>query len=196
MKQLETFFQSDVGKTRQRVFVVHGLGGIGKTQLCVEYVRTDQHDFSATFWLDRFSRDAQRQSMLNATQRLPSSSTSMLAETSAALQAPIYAHDIDGWVEHLSGWLSMPENTKWLLVSDNVDREWQSRRKDPEAYNFKDFMPSADHGNVLITTRLSCVQRPLASIYLQSVNYQLGREILESRAGKGLPSNYADHHIK
>ena len=54
MAQLEKFFGSDVDADRKRrkVFVVHGLGGMGKTQLCIEYIRRHKEDFTAVFWLD------------------------------------------------------------------------------------------------------------------------------------------------
>ncbi|KAK3613020.1 hypothetical protein LTR56_028114 [Elasticomyces elasticus] len=62
-EQLETFFQPKSESVRQKVFVVHGLGGIGKTQLCGEYVRRHKDYFTAIFWLDRSSKDALRQSL-------------------------------------------------------------------------------------------------------------------------------------
>jgi hypothetical protein len=83
-------------------------------------------------------------------------------------------------------------NTSWLLVLDNIDREWQgaSGRADPQAYDFKDYLPPADHGNVLVTTRLSRLQRPKASLRLGEVDNDVGREMLESRAGSELPGMY------
>ena len=50
MRQLEKFFQPCADKKRRKVFVVHGLGGMGKTQLCVEYARQHKEDFTALFW--------------------------------------------------------------------------------------------------------------------------------------------------
>lgn len=76
MMQLETFFQSKSDKIQRKVFVVRGLGGMGKTQLCVEYVRSHKNDFTAIFWLDGSSKDALRQSLANASARLPSALTS------------------------------------------------------------------------------------------------------------------------
>ena len=180
MTQLEMFFKPGPENARQKVFVVHGLGGIGKTQLCVEYARRHKDDFTAIFWLDGSSKDVLRQSLASAAARLPSGPASLARPLSQS------AHDLDGWIDVLQQWLSLESNNGWLLVLDNVDREWQAAHKDPQAYNFKDFLPSADHGNVLITTRLARLQRPKASLRLYEVNNDLGREILESRAGKKL----------
>jgi hypothetical protein len=189
MAQLEKFFggnDGDCDDRRRKVFVVHGLGGMGKTQLCVEYARQHKEDFTAVFWLDGSSKDALRQSLAaasaRATRRGPSS-TALLARD---------AHDVDEAITALHQWLSLEANTGWLLVLDNVDREWQgvSGRADPQAYDFKDYLPPVDYGNVLITTRLGRLQRAKASLRLGEVDNNVGREMLKSRAGSELPGMY------
>lgn len=184
MAQLEEFFQpcADVDGKRRKVFVVHGLGGMGKTQLCVEYVRQHKEDFTAIFWLDGSSKDALRQSLVNAAVRMVRNSPS-----SAGLPVPD-AQDVEGAIKGLHQWLSLEANTGWLLVLDNVDREWQGvgGRADPQAYDFKDFLPPADHGSVLITTRLGRLQRAKASLRMDAVSNNVGRQMLESRAGTTL----------
>jgi hypothetical protein len=183
MARLEGFFHSSSRDTRRKVFVVCGLGGMGKTQLCVEYVRRHKADFTAVFWLDGSSNDALKQSLAGAAARLPSGEV-LSAET--LLQS---GHGVEESIDILQQWLSLEANPSWLVVLDNVDREWQTAHRvaDPQAYNYKDFLPSADHGNVLITTRLARLQRPGASLRLSEVNNDLGREMLESRASRRLP---------
>ncbi|GAB7336824.1 hypothetical protein MBLNU13_g11329t2 [Cladosporium sp. NU13] len=188
MAQLEKFFGGNDGDgdgdhRRRKVFVIHGLGGMGKTQLCVEYIRQHKDDFTAVFWLDGSSKDALRQSLAAAATRLPREAPSLGGHSA------LDAHDVDGSTEALLQWLSLEANTGWLLVLDNIDREWQgaSGGADPQAYDFKDYLPSADHGNVLITTRLGRLQRANASLRLGEVDDNVGREMLESRAGRALP---------
>jgi hypothetical protein len=189
MAQLEKFFGGNDGDgddRRRKVFVVHGLGGMGKTQLCVEYARQHKEDFTAVFWLDGSSKDALRQSLAAASAR-----ATRRGPSSTALLAPD-AHDVDEAITALHQWLSLEANTGWLLVLDNVDREWQgvSGRADPQAYDFKDYLPPVDYGNVLITTRLGRLQRAKASLRLGEVDNNVGREMLESRAGRELPGMY------
>jgi hypothetical protein len=178
MKQLAAFFQHASEPARQRIFVVHGLGGMGKTQLCVDYVRKHQDQFSAVLWLDGSSKDALRQSLAQAALRIPAGRG----------VAPIHSQQARGEtqesIDSLLQWLSLPDNTLWLLVLDNVDRDWQAVPEDTQAYDFKKFLPLVDHGNILVTTRLSRIQIPKASIHLRDVDEQVGREILETRAGK------------
>jgi hypothetical protein len=189
MAQLEKFFGGNNGDgdgRRRKVFVVHGLGGMGKTQLCVEYARQHKEDFTAVFWLDGSSKDALRQSLAAASAR-----ATRQGPSSAALPAPD-AHGVDEAIAALHQWLSLEANTGWLLILDNIDREWQGAygRADPQAYDFKDYLPSADHGKVLITTRLGRLQRAKASLRLGAVCRDVGREMLESRAGRELPGAY------
>ena len=188
MAQLEKFFGNDGGGgiRRRKVIVVHGLGGMGKTQLCVEYARQHRENFTAIFWLDGSSKDALRHSLAAASARATRQGRPLMT-----LPGPD-AHGVDDAIAALLQWLSLDANTGWLLVLDNADREWQgaSGRTDPQAYDFKDYLPAADHGNVLITTRLGRLQRAKASLRLGEVDGDVGREMLESRVGRELLGMY------
>jgi hypothetical protein len=164
LKQLETFFQSVNKTSRQRVFVVHGMGGIGKTQLCVEYVRKHKADFSAIFWLDGSSKDALRQSFASAIARLTSEATHEEVRLSQG------SEDVDESFNAFTSWLSSSGNSSWLIVIDNIDLDWQVEGADLQAYDYRNYLPHADHGNVLITTRLARLQIPGASLYLHEVS--------------------------
>ena len=186
MKQLREFFQQSSQSSRRKIFVVHGLGGMGKTQLCVEFVRKHKDLFSAVLWLDGSSKDALRQSLGEAALRLPHE------HATTTSRPPQTAANVQELVDNLLQWLSLPDNSRWLLVFDNVDREWQSLQQDAQSYNFQDFLPTADHGSVLVTTRLARLQKPKAHLHLHVVDEQLGREILETRAGKKLSGTWTE----
>ncbi|KAK3614910.1 hypothetical protein LTR22_027630 [Elasticomyces elasticus] len=181
MAQLEAFLNCPQEKSRRRVYLVHGLGGMGKTQLCVEYVRTHHDNFTAVLWLDGSSRDALRQSLASAAQRLP------VDQGMVPPQPHLQAHDIDESIDKLWRWLSKKENTGWPLIFDNVDRDWQTGKGDAQAYNPTEFFPSADHGAVSITSRLTRLQGPQSSLHLRQADQELGKSNLETRARKGLP---------
>lgn len=38
--------------------VLHGLGGIGKTQLAIEYIRRHKEKYTAIFWLNANDQDS------------------------------------------------------------------------------------------------------------------------------------------
>ncbi|KAK3073438.1 hypothetical protein LTR53_005016 [Teratosphaeriaceae sp. CCFEE 6253] len=143
--------------------------------------RAGSRGYGAIFWIKGSSKDSLRQSLSNAVSRLPSSH----ANTPTLSQAG--AQDVDANIARIRHWLSIKENTMWLLVFDNVDRDWQagsSQEEDTQAYDPRDFFPDADHGNMLITTRLARLQRPKASLHLQQADGDLGVRILRTCAGK------------
>ncbi len=50
------------GDSSRRVTVLYGLGGIGKTQLTVAYVKRYRHNYTAVFWLNIKDIDSLKQS--------------------------------------------------------------------------------------------------------------------------------------
>lgn len=137
-------------KRRRKVVVLHGLGGIGKTQLSIEFARRHQLRFSAVIWLNGRSEDRLRQSITTVASRIPKG---QIPESSRrhSLQNTT---DIDTVIKNVLALLSAPENNTWLVVFDNVDQDYRDLQHTPDAYDVKRYIPSADHGSVLITTRL------------------------------------------
>jgi hypothetical protein len=184
MQRLTEFF-APPQKQQQRVFVVYGTGGMGKTQLCAEFAKTSAERFSAVFWLDGSSRDALQRSMANAGTR-----------SSTRTQQATAKMDIAQLGDDFRQWLSLLGNTDWLIVIDNVDRDWQGRTEDDQAYDYHEFLPHTNHGNVLITTRLRRLQRPNGSLHLDVADDELAKRMLEKRVNSAVPSTYEWRHHK
>jgi hypothetical protein len=182
MQRLEEFFFPQQAHSRRKMFVVHGLGGIGKTQLCIEFVRRYQEKYSAVFWLDGSSEDALQRSFIDVVARLPATEVP-LALIQAAEQASPNQHLL---VQGVLDWLSLPSNRKWLLIVDNVDRDHTAKVKDSLAYDVKQYLPAADHGNMLVTSRLSTLAVPRNSLRLTGVNRDQARAILEATGGEAI----------
>ncbi|KAK4969787.1 hypothetical protein LTR66_011682 [Elasticomyces elasticus] len=182
LQRLEDYFHPKTpGPTRRKVFVTHGLGGIGKTQLAIEFARTHHSRYSAVFWLDGSSKDRLEQFFVEAAYRLPLDQVT--ADIAEALKQSKDI-DVDIVVEGVLRWMSLPSNQHWLLVIDNVDRDHLSKDKDPQAYDVKEFFPLADHGSILITSRLASLQRYGESVKVDSVNDKQAKAILENNADK------------
>jgi Tfp pilus assembly protein PilF len=108
---------------------VHGLGGVGKTLLAVEFAYQYAADYAAVLWLS-----AQEPTVLAAA----------FADLARELGLP-EADEPDQGVRTAAvlRWLESPQSGRWLLVFDNAER-----RQDVEPY-----VPRRHAGHVLITSR-------------------------------------------
>ncbi|KAH8723790.1 hypothetical protein GQ44DRAFT_684501 [Phaeosphaeriaceae sp. PMI808] len=183
MQQLERFLiNTPISSIRRSVIVMHGLGGIGKTQIAVEFARKYKHTFSGIFWLDGSSEASLKQSFVTMARRLPQDE--LPSEAVATLsQATI---EVDVVVRGCLKWLSLLSNQQWLLIFDNVDRDHHDQ-DDFQAYNIKDYFPGPDHGSMIITTRLASLSRLGEGVKIGTVATDQARDILESNAGKPVP---------
>lgn len=180
MRDLERLLLEHAADTsRQKVVVLHGLGGIGKTQLAVECAREHHRRFSSVIWLDGSSEASLKQSFVGMAQRLPQDE--LTADGVEMLGQP--AIDGDAAVRECLRWLSILSNRQWLLVFDNVDRDFHNQ-DDPQAYNVKAYFPQTDHGLILITSRLASLQRYELGIKVGTVGTEQARAILEKNAGR------------
>ena len=161
---------------RQKVFILHGLGGIGKTQLAVEFARTYYRRFSAVFWLDGRSEESLKRSIASCASRI---SVGQISQASRSYSAGV-SNDLDVVVKEVMGWLAQPHNTDWLLVIDNVDREYNLRRPDPDAYDVTRYFSGADHGAILVTTRLAKLEQLGGSQQLGKVDKNQAEAVFQS----------------
>ncbi|KAI0543831.1 hypothetical protein F4679DRAFT_567226 [Xylaria curta] len=145
---MERVLLSDRRFDEQMILVLHGLGGMGKTQLAIDFARKHHTKFSAVFWLDGRSEQSLKRSIVTCATRIINHSISEQSRN-------YLLHgegSLDSIVMGVMSWLSQPENSSWLLIFDNVDRDHHSR--DPDAYDVHRYIPNS-HGSVLLTTRLS-----------------------------------------
>ena len=171
---------------RRKVFILHGFGGIGKTQLSVEFMRKYQQSYSAVFWLDGSSKERLRRSIADLAGRLPQH---QLSEESRSYSQEGDA-DIDRVVKDVLRWFSQALNDQWLLVFDNVDREFSVPSRDPEAFNVKEYFPEADQGSILITSRLASLwMLGTKDIKLGPVDEMQGQGILKNSLGESGEGN-------
>ena len=140
------------GDGSRRTVVLHGMGGIGKTQLSIAYAKRYKESYSAIFWLNIKDEDSLKQSFVKVAKQIsrvyPSFSWPSNIETDKAL---------DDVVEAVKAWLSRPKNTRWLLIYDNYDNPKLPGNKDPTAVDIRQFLPESYQGFILITTRSSQV---------------------------------------
>ncbi|KAI0471243.1 kinesin light chain [Xylaria cf. heliscus] len=136
----------------RRVVVLHGLGGIGKTQIAIAYAKRYRDEYSAIFWLNIEDKTSIQQSFTKVARQI------LLQHPNAShLRALDLQHDQEKVVEAVKAWLSLPGNTRWLLVYDNYDNPKLSNDINDTGINISQFIPEAYQGSIIVTTRLSQV---------------------------------------
>ncbi|KIJ94074.1 hypothetical protein K443DRAFT_37057, partial [Laccaria amethystina LaAM-08-1] len=114
---------------RRKYFLLYGMGGVGKTQICLKFIEEMSDHFSIVCWLDASSA-------VTITQGLKGICNLPQARFSA----------LDGSMESALCWIgSLKEN--YAIVFDNADSLSPSK--------LEAFFPPGQWGNILITSRNS-----------------------------------------
>ncbi|CAK7229743.1 hypothetical protein SCUCBS95973_007331 [Sporothrix curviconia] len=121
------------------LFALCGMGGLGKTDLAVEYAHTRRAQFDAVFWLE-----AGGQAQL-------ASDFGRIA-TELGLQTQEESESLESNIEVAKAWLAVPrtDDRRWLLIFDNADK----------LDIIEPYVPLHGQGAVLITSRDSFAKDP------------------------------------
>jgi hypothetical protein len=154
----------------RKTAVVHGLGGIGKTQLALTYEKRHRDDSSAVFWVNSKDVDTLKQGYAAAARRIYREHPSLVH-----LKAVAEGSDLDEAVEAVKRWLNSAGNDRWLAIYDNHDTPKLPGHDEPGTFDIQPFLPEVDHGAILITTRSSQLQldRPVAVKKLREIEQSL-----------------------
>lgn len=132
------------GSTTLKAFAICGMGGLGKSEIAVEYIHTRKAKYDAIFWVN--SASIQK---LDAGFRDIALKLGLRSEEQVLTEFPEVSREI------VKAWLKNPlrviaadkpeqhSDVNWLIVFDNAD--------DPEI--LLPFWPQESKGSVLITSR-------------------------------------------
>ncbi|KAL4803886.1 hypothetical protein BDV18DRAFT_144608 [Aspergillus unguis] len=162
------------GQDQRKVAIVHAFGGMGKTQLSTCFARRHKNDFTGIFWINGKNREKLLQSLSSTLSRLPNHDQVVTARNE---------EEVKQNAMHVLEWLSIPENNNWLLIFDNVDQYLPG--EDGE-YDIGQFFPPADHGSILITSRLLKLTELGKSFPLEKLDQGHATELLLESAGAEL----------
>lgn len=135
---------------------ISGLGGIGKTQIAIEYAYRYRNDYQAIFWVRADSRETL---------------VADLATIADLLHLPeANEQERNRAIKGCRRWLN--EHTGWLLILDNAD----------DMQMVSDFLPSEGKGQVILTTRAQATGLIAHNIELEYMGLEEGALFLLRRA--------------
>jgi tetratricopeptide (TPR) repeat protein/nucleoside phosphorylase len=155
----------EYGKTTCRVALtqpqaIKGLGGIGKTQIAIEYAyrARGQGHYIYTFWINAASEETLYTDFVALAELLPAFPAQGEPDQRKLVSA------IKRWLEQCQ--------ERWLLIFDNVD----------DIAMVREYFPQDGNGNILLTTRANAVGSLAASIEVETMGFLEGTQLLLRRA--------------
>ncbi|KAJ4291761.1 hypothetical protein N0V90_009656 [Kalmusia sp. IMI 367209] len=168
------------GRSSRSAVVLHGLGGIGKTQLAIEYIRKHKEKHTAIFWLNANDEDSLRLSFRDIAQQI------LMHYPSTGLLVNVDLEgNLDRVVSAVKAWLNLRDNTRWLMIYDNYDNPRDSRYSDRSTVDVRQYLPESDQGSVIITTRSANVTQGQRLHIQKLTGLDDGLKILSNMSRRG-----------
>lgn len=138
---------------------IKGLGGIGKTQIAVEYAYSSRElgRYTHTLWVNARNAEAIIASFVMIAELLPNF-------------AAKHEEDQQKLAQAVKRWLEQCEQ-RWLLIFDNAD----------DLTLIQEYLPQIGQGSVLLTTRASAVGSLAASLEVGKMSPMEGVQLLLHR---------------
>ncbi|RVD84000.1 uncharacterized protein DFL_005767 [Arthrobotrys flagrans] len=164
LREIHEYFTRTKSIGIPRIFALTGTGGMGKTQIAIEYAY--QHygaDYTGVFWVSAVNEDTTRTSFIDIMQCIVEEQARIMwPESTPDYEIVSLKLGIPGLVDSrgkvtadsetisniqsaLFRWLQLPSNNKWLLIFDNAD--------DLEDVDLQKYIPNHGGGAILITSR-------------------------------------------
>jgi tetratricopeptide (TPR) repeat protein len=144
---------------------IKGLGGIGKTQIAVEFAYRSRASgrFKHTFWVNAANEETILASFVELAGILPELSATNVTDQRKLVEA------VKRWLED--------RQQSWLLIFDNVDNI-------DNLPALREYLPQRGNGSVLLTTRANAVGSLATSIEVDTMGWREGTDLLLRRAGR------------
>src|SRR6266567_3242893 len=139
---------------------IKGMGGVGKTQIAIEYAYRshEQERYTHTLWINAASEEAILASFVTLTDFLPTDVSNGETDQCKLVAAIIR------WLEQHA--------QPWLLIFDNAD----------DLSLIPSYLPSRGNGSILLTTRANAVGALASSVEVDCLGLTEGTQLLLRRA--------------
>lgn len=184
----------------KKAIILFGPGGIGKTQLALTYCWEHKSDYSTVLWFNAATVDSIRASFLACANRIIAYYLSQLPGNRVPVgliaqylqlkdlvnpDGTVVAegdHALDCVADAVKIWLDSEKNNEWLAVYDNYE---------PEHFRLDRYLPSAQSGTIIITTRRRAGPPGCSMIEIPCFSMAESMELLIQRSQKDiqLPEN-------
>jgi len=167
LRQLRTRLQENQMMALTQPLAINGLGGIGKTQLAIEYAYLYREDYQIVLWTRAETHE----------DLVPGYITIARLLNIFEQDAP----DRNMTVQAVVQWLAT--HTGWLLILDNAD----------DLSLISSFVPTSFEGHILLTTRAQAMGRLAGYIEVGSMLQDDGALFLLRRASLLTPNTSLEH---
>ncbi|KAL7269992.1 hypothetical protein RUND412_007314, partial [Rhizina undulata] len=172
--------------SERRTAVLYGIGGIGKSQIALEYAHGYRFSrfYTSIFWIDATDVSRIAESAFQIFEQLVTHyatkwrSSPNYSEIANILGIPGQIDDSgsitrstpETAMKAIHTWLGRKENQQWLLLIDN--------KNSAEISDFDTLLPTCNWGSVLITSRLSTLNWVGKCIEVEGIGAKAGLDLM------------------
>ncbi|PFH48137.1 hypothetical protein AMATHDRAFT_6077 [Amanita thiersii Skay4041] len=132
LEKLRHHFENPGMSKKQRLYLLYGLGGIGKTQICLKFMEELEDVVPYTFWIDASSEDT----IISSFKAIVKSTDILVGNSGSSAQQIL--QEIGKMKK------------AWFMIYDNADGPPSLVQK---------YLPQGNKGNIIITSRNGALKR-------------------------------------
>ncbi|PFH44942.1 hypothetical protein AMATHDRAFT_184845 [Amanita thiersii Skay4041] len=169
LQKLRKHFNNPSSSIKRRSYLLYGLGGIGKTQICLKFMEEIEDEIPHVFWVDATSED-----------------TIIFSLKAIAQNNALFAGESRPSIHQILQTISKMTET-WFMIYDNADGPPSVIQK---------HLPKGNKGNIIITSRNGALMRLTSNCGTQVIQMKLDEARLLLARAAGLDETSIEDHFE